>query len=69
MTLFCDCPGLVINPVLKKLISAAGFRLKGQGWYETDLNLAQNAILADSGTSTGPCCRTTCGDRGASLNF
>ena len=21
---------------LKKLVSAAGFRLKGQGWYETD---------------------------------
>jgi len=24
------------NPELKKLISAAGFRLKGGGWYETD---------------------------------
>ena len=23
-------------PTLKKLISAAGFRLKGGGWYETD---------------------------------
>jgi len=26
----CNAPGL------KKLISAAGFRLKGTGWYETD---------------------------------
>lgn len=24
------------KPELKKLISAAGFRLKGSGWYETD---------------------------------
>lgn len=30
-----DCPGCG-QPQLKKLISAAGFRLKGSGWYETD---------------------------------
>jgi len=24
------------KPALKKLVSAAGFRLKGSGWYETD---------------------------------
>ena len=24
------------KPALKKLVSAAGFRLKGTGWYETD---------------------------------
>ncbi|MEJ1364402.1 MAG: zinc ribbon domain-containing protein, partial [Candidatus Sedimenticola sp. (ex Thyasira tokunagai)] len=30
-----DCPECG-KPQLKKLISAAGFRLKGSGWYETD---------------------------------
>ena len=30
-----DCPACN-KPELKKLISAPGFRLKGQGWYETD---------------------------------
>lgn len=30
-----DCPECH-EPALKKLISAAGFRLSGGGWYETD---------------------------------
>ncbi len=30
-----DCPECG-EPALKKQISAAGFRLKGSGWYETD---------------------------------
>ena len=30
-----DCPECG-RPALKKLMSAAGFRLKGGGWYETD---------------------------------
>lgn len=30
-----DCPACG-QPALEKLISAAGFRLKGGGWYETD---------------------------------
>ena len=30
-----DCPQCKA-PKLKKLVSAAAFRLKGQGWYETD---------------------------------
>lgn len=30
-----ECPACG-RPTLKKLISAAGFRLKGGGWYETD---------------------------------
>ena len=32
---FTDCPDCG-KPELVKLISAAGFRLKGTGWYETD---------------------------------
>jgi|GEM_PF-2001563 len=30
-----ECPECA-QPALKKLVSAAGFRLKGSGWYETD---------------------------------
>lgn len=30
-----DCPACG-QPSLTKLVSAAGFRLKGSGWYETD---------------------------------
>ncbi len=30
-----DCPACG-QPALKKLVSAAAFRLKGGGWYETD---------------------------------
>jgi putative FmdB family regulatory protein len=30
-----DCP-VCGKPELKKMVSAAGFKLKGSGWYETD---------------------------------
>ncbi len=30
-----DCPACE-QPTLNKLVSAAGFRLTGSGWYETD---------------------------------
>ena len=30
-----DCPNCK-KPALRKLVSAAGFRLKGSGWYATD---------------------------------
>jgi len=33
--LLTDCPECA-KPQLKKLISAAGFQLKGSGWYQTD---------------------------------
>lgn len=33
---------------LSKQISAAGFRLKGQGWYETDFKSGKKKNLADS---------------------
>ena len=33
--LLTDCPACQ-TPSLKKIMSAAGFRLKGGGWYETD---------------------------------
>lgn len=36
------------QPSLKKLISAAGFRLKGAGWYETDFKGKNKRNLAES---------------------
>ena len=55
-------------PQLRKLVSAAGFRLKGQGWYETDFksgnkrNIADSAGAPDSGKKTeAAACGTGCG--------
>lgn len=39
-----ECPSCG-KPALKKLISAAGFRLKGQGWYETDFKSGKQKNL------------------------
>jgi len=33
---------------LRKLVSAAGFRLKGDGWYETDFKSGNKKNLADN---------------------
>lgn len=39
------------EPALKKLISAAGFRLKGTGWYETDFkNSGRKPAKDEAGT-------------------
>jgi len=38
---------------LSKQISAAGFRLKGAGWYETDFKSANKRNLAADGGSSG----------------
>lgn len=40
-----DCPECE-EPQLKKLMSAAAFRLKGSGWYETDFKKANQKNLA-----------------------
>jgi len=41
------CPRC-LAPSLKKLISAASFRLKGGGWYETDFKTGNKQKLAES---------------------
>jgi len=52
-----DCPECGKSE-LKKLISAAGFRLKGGGWYETDFkngskkNLSSDNAAGKAGAST-----------------
>ena len=49
-----DCPACG-KPSLKKLISAAGFRLKGGGWYETDFKSGKkkNVAKPDSRSKSG----------------
>ena len=42
-----DCPECK-RPALKRLVSAAAFRLKGGGWYETDFKQDNKRNLADS---------------------
>lgn len=36
---------------LKKLVSAAGFRLKGSGWYETDFKSGSKKNLSENESS------------------
>jgi len=43
-----DCPACQ-KPELRRLVSAAAFRLKGSGWYETDFKQGNKRNLADSG--------------------
>ncbi len=44
-----DCP-VCGKPALHKLISAAAFRLKGKGWYETDFKSGNKKNLTESDT-------------------
>ncbi|WP_331353158.1 zinc ribbon domain-containing protein [Cellvibrio sp. UBA7671] len=47
-----DCPACG-KASLKKQISAAGFRLSGGGWYETDFKSGKRKNLAgDAGSSS-----------------
>lgn len=44
-----ECPQCN-QPALRKLVSAASFRLKGGGWYETDFKTGDKKQLAESGS-------------------
>lgn len=52
-----ECPSCH-QPRLKKLISAAGFRLSGSGWYETDFKKSDQRNLAkkDKEAKEAPAC-------------
>lgn len=55
-----DCPECG-KPGLKKMISAAGFRLKGGGWYETDFKSGSKKNVAESASSApSPCKSGSC---------
>jgi putative FmdB family regulatory protein len=47
-----ECPQCKAS-ALRKKISAAGFRLKGGGWYETDFKSGGKKNVAGSGDSGG----------------
>ena len=46
-----DCPECG-KPALVKKVSAAGFRLKGGGWYETDFKSGKKKNVAGSDSSS-----------------
>ena len=50
-----DCPECG-KPELKKLLSAPRFRLKGEGWYETDFKKEnrRNVVESGEGAATKP---------------
>ena len=53
-----ECPSCH-KPELKKLVSAAGFRLKGSGWYETDFKNSGKKPAAKEASSTSSAASTT----------
>jgi putative FmdB family regulatory protein len=46
-----DCPACN-KPSLQKVVSAAGFRLKGGGWYETDFKSGNKKNIVGSSDSS-----------------
>lgn len=51
-----ECP-VCHQQELKKLVSAAGFRLKGGGWYETDFKKSgdkQKNLAGDKSSASKP---------------
>lgn len=52
------------EPALKKQISAAGFRLKGGGWYETDFKKSGKRNLHEGGDGKKDAKAETKGDGG-----
>jgi putative FmdB family regulatory protein len=60
-----DCPSCG-KAALTKVVSAAGFRLSGGGWYETDFKSGNKKNLtADKADSSGPACTPTGCDKPA----
>ncbi|MGJ7461765.1 FmdB family zinc ribbon protein [Halomonas sp. MA07-2] len=47
-----DCPACTA-PELVRLVSAAGFRLAGGGWYETDFKSGSKKNLAGDSAASG----------------
>jgi putative FmdB family regulatory protein len=49
--LLTECPECK-QETLKKVLSAAGFRLKGSGWYETDFKGGNKKNVHESSSSS-----------------
>ncbi|MEJ2400091.1 MAG: zinc ribbon domain-containing protein [Xanthomonadales bacterium] len=55
-----DCPDCG-EAALQRLVSAAGFRLKGGGWYETDFKSGAKKNVHEKGsTSEASCASGAC---------
>ncbi|MBN2689078.1 MAG: zinc ribbon domain-containing protein [Gammaproteobacteria bacterium] len=50
-----DCP-FCKSPSLKKLVSAAGFKLKGTGWYQTDFKNSGTKKSCNEKSTEPKCC-------------
>jgi len=46
------------KPAMKKMVSAAAFRLKGGGWYETDFKSGDRKNVHDAGDDKKPDSKT-----------
>ncbi len=57
------CPACE-QPTLKKQISAAGFRLSGGGWYESDFKTGAKKNMAETGKEASPAPACTSGGCG-----
>jgi putative FmdB family regulatory protein len=60
-----DCPKCG-QPSLKKKVSAAAFRLKGGGWYETDFKTGNKKNLVGGGEGSGAADKPATSDSGES---
>ncbi|GCB05028.1 FmdB family zinc ribbon protein [Ralstonia sp. SET104] len=52
-----DCPACGA-PAFKKQLTAAGFQLKGSGWYVTDFRGGSGGASAAAGAGTGTAAKT-----------
>lgn len=64
-----ECPSCG-KPELRKKISAAGFRLAGGGWYETDFKSGgkKKNLAGDSGSTAGPTAGSSSGSSGSAAS-
>jgi len=62
-----DCPECG-KAELQRLVSAAGFRLKGAGWYETDFKKGDKKNLHDSGAEKSADSKKSVPDSGKSAD-
>jgi len=60
-----DCPACR-KPELKKLVSAAGFRLSGSGWYETDFKSGSKKNLSSQDKSANDSSSKSAGKKASS---
>ena len=60
-----DCPACG-EPALNKKVSAAAFRLKGSGWYETDFKTGDKKNLAGDSAKSGSAASTEAGSSSGS---